>query len=137
MGEFDEAIFERRWSNEKIGRILTRMGIFKRAKKGRSHYIVTPDKICALHKQFLVGRAVKSPSEVGDVGAKTEEATPEKTPTQPKAGGERSLKQASLSHFGRVEKVEGEVSQKPTDLNSTPTTPTSPPRERRIKRLQA
>jgi len=33
MGEFDEALFERRWSNEKIGRILTRMGIFKRAKK--------------------------------------------------------------------------------------------------------
>jgi hypothetical protein len=129
MGEFDEALFERRWSNEKIGRILTRMGIFKRAKKGRSHYIVTPDKICALYKQFLVGRAVKSPSgvgDVGDVGVKTEEAASEKTPTQPEAGGERSLKQASLSHFGRVEKVEGEVSQKPTDLNSTPTTPTSP-----------
>ena len=64
--------------------------------------------------------------DVGDVGAKTELVASEKTPTQPEAGGERSLKQASLSHFGGVEKAEGGVSQKPTNLNSTHTTPTSP-----------
>ncbi|MEM0489355.1 MAG: hypothetical protein QW707_09205, partial [Candidatus Bathyarchaeia archaeon] len=54
-GEYEEHMFLKQWDSRVIGRLLTRLGIFKRAKVGKSHYIITAKGLQNLYKRFFVG----------------------------------------------------------------------------------
>jgi len=126
-GELDEVLFKKCWSVEKIGKILTRLGIFKRIKSGRIHYIITANKLRSLYVQFNIGKLQQKTNkngEVGEVGeVKIKGVEEKKTSPIPIETPKRSLNQASLSHFD----ANGEVSK---DLSlsifASPTSPTSP-----------
>jgi hypothetical protein len=55
-GEFDEGLFKKEWSPHRVGRLLTRMKIFKRTKHGRSIYTVTPTLLRSLYKRYFAGK---------------------------------------------------------------------------------
>lgn len=120
-GELDEHLFPKQWDSRKIGRILTRIGIFKREKAGKSHYIVTAKGLQDLYRRFFpVGL-------VGLVGLKTKVINPENNPTTPQEKAERSPDQASLtSYTADVGLNPGKIT-----LEINPTDPTNPTREGR------
>ncbi|MEM4454435.1 MAG: hypothetical protein QXT28_06985 [Thermofilaceae archaeon] len=54
-GEYEEHLFPKQWDSRVIGRILTKLGIFRRLKSGRNYYTVTAAKLRQLFKQFYLG----------------------------------------------------------------------------------
>ncbi|MEM0095793.1 MAG: TFIIB-type zinc ribbon-containing protein [Candidatus Bathyarchaeia archaeon] len=54
-GEYEEPLFQRQWTSHKIGKILSRLSVFKKLRGGRSYYIVTVEKLRDLFKQLYSG----------------------------------------------------------------------------------
>jgi hypothetical protein len=127
-GELDEDLFKKKWSAERIGRILTRLGIFKRIKKGRTHYIITPTKLRSLYSQFMISRACMQlrGGDVGDVRVKVKGDKLEGLLVQLEKVDGLNLKQASLSDYESGNEVKIGVTQGLSISTFTSTTPTSP-----------
>jgi len=51
-GEFQEAVFTKYWTPRRLGRILTRMGLFRRILHGRRMYCVTPETLRGLAERY-------------------------------------------------------------------------------------
>ena len=58
LGEFSEAGFNKYWTNHRIGIILTKMGLFKSARRGCSLYKVTAEDLRDLFKRYYAGMRV-------------------------------------------------------------------------------
>jgi len=117
-GEYEEHLFLKQWDNRVIGRLLTRLGIFKRAKVGKSHYIIAAKGLQSLFKRFFVGF-------VGFVGLKTKVVNSKNNPTTQQDMSERSQNQTSLDVFADcVGLGSGKIA-----LEINPTNPTNPTRK--------
>ena len=55
QGEYDEGSFQKYWSSHRIGRLLTKMSIFKRIKSGCSLYTVSVSLLRMLYKRYYGG----------------------------------------------------------------------------------
>ena len=114
--QLEPALFDKVWSNEKIGRILTKLGIFKTVKKGRTYYTITAKTLQTLYKTFcIIPGGLKRVEEVGEVGVKKEAIPLKETPTQ------LSLHASSADSACGVG-----VPQENKASKITPTSPTSP-----------
>lgn len=107
-GEYEEFLFNKQWDSRRIGRILTRLGIFKKLKHGRSYYIVTAESLQLLYKQFFQGGCG------GFGGLKKESILPGNNPP----GGGGGLKIDSI------------------DLVFNPPNPPNPPTSKSVVRLE-
>jgi ribosomal protein S27AE len=80
-GEFEEAFFTKYWTTHRVGRILTRLSIFKKLRSGRSHYMMTPKKLRELYKVFYGGLGGLSGLVSRVVKAEDKSTTPMEKPT--------------------------------------------------------
>jgi ribosomal protein S27AE len=108
-GEFEEASFSRYWSTHRVGRILTRLSIFKRLKSGRSYYIVTPKKLRELYKTFYGG--------FGGLGGLVSRVT------KPEEKSTTSMEKASF-----IMDLGGFLGERKTTSKTNPLNPPNPPR---------
>ena len=79
-GEYQEARFMRYWSPERVGRVLTRMSVFKRKLAKGIHYTITEDGLRELKARYepsLVGSSAGSACSAGIF----EDTYPPPTPT--------------------------------------------------------
>jgi len=116
-GELDEHLFMKQWDSRKIGRVLTRIGIFKKIRSGRSLYIITAKTLQELYKRFFAG------GFGGLVGLKTKVIYPESNPPSMHVEAEKSPNQASLTSYIAGG---GLFSEKMT-FEINPTNPPNPP----------
>ena len=116
-GELDEHLFMKQWDSRKIGRVLTRIGMFKKIRSGRSLYIITAKALQELYKRFF------SSGFGGFGGLKTKVICSESNPPDPQMEAEKSLNQASLSRFFASDGLNFE--KMTFDFN--PTNPPNPP----------
>lgn len=55
QGELDEGAFQKYWTSHRIGRLLTKMSIFKRIRSGCSLYMVSANLLRTLYKRYYGG----------------------------------------------------------------------------------
>jgi len=125
--QLEPALFDKVWTNEKIGRILTKLGIFKTTKKGKTHYTITAKTLQTLYKTFcIIPGSFKRVGEVGEVGVKKEAIPLRETPTQLSLYAFDNI-EASKIMDEKTDSVCGVgVSQENKASKITPTSPTSP-----------
>ncbi|MEM3479164.1 MAG: hypothetical protein QXV74_03880 [Candidatus Bathyarchaeia archaeon] len=116
-GELDEKLFPKEWDSRRIGRVLTRIGIFKKTRSGRSLYIVTAVALRELCKRFFGGG-------LGGLGGlKTRTINIENNPPNMQAEVERSPNQASLTSYTAA----GGLSSEVMTFEINPPNPPNPP----------
>ncbi|MEM3872403.1 MAG: hypothetical protein QXE05_07585 [Nitrososphaeria archaeon] len=124
-GEYDEKRFEKQWSSSRVGKILSRMRVFRppREKNGQP-YIVTEDKLIELKKHYGAGNV-------------QEELTPKNEPTPKIDANETKNGVSSVSGVSNFESKN--ISVEPTlnnivqKLPTLPTPPTPDQHETNIK----
>jgi len=55
QGEYDEGGFQKYWTSRRIGRLLTKMSLFRRWRSGIHHYVVSAKKLQELYKRYWCG----------------------------------------------------------------------------------
>jgi len=54
-GEYEEGTFQKYWTSRRIGRLLTKIGLFRRMRSGINYYVVTAKELQSLYKRFWSG----------------------------------------------------------------------------------
>ncbi|MEM1551632.1 MAG: hypothetical protein QXZ68_07860 [Candidatus Bathyarchaeia archaeon] len=85
-GEYEEPLFQRQWTSHKIGKVLSRLSVFKKLRGGRSYYIVTVGKLRDLFKQLYgglggLGGVISKPTD--SIGKSTSKTAFQITPPNP------------------------------------------------------
>jgi len=106
QGEYDEGTFQKHWSSHRIGRLLTKMSIFKRIKSGCSLYTVSVSLLRTLYKRYYGGLG-------GLSGLKKERVSQKENP--PKTKPKSQLEDGGLAQYI-------------TPFKTNPPNPPNPPR---------
>ncbi|RLI10113.1 hypothetical protein DRO42_02335 [Candidatus Bathyarchaeota archaeon] len=86
-GEYDEAAFSKFWTARRVGRILSRMSLFKRLLHGRTRYTVTAKTYGDLVRRYDYGKG-----GLGGLGGQKNKGYRDKdNPPQPKGGLDKHL----------------------------------------------
>ena len=55
QGEYDEGAFTKYWTSHRIGRLLTKMSLFRRWKRGIHYYVVSAKELQELYRRYWSG----------------------------------------------------------------------------------
>ena len=90
QGELDEEVFQKYWTSHRIGRLLTKMSLFKRVRHGCSLYTVSVKVLRSLHRRYWGGFG-------GLVGLKKERVCEKINP--PKGGNKEKVGRGGLESY--------------------------------------